>query len=123
LRDFARRAAGLSCSNGNSLERPSRQSGTQQVAAKNSPTACNLGTGNGNVKHVIDVMFDNTHFTRDNANVPSDLEQMPNLLSFIEGKGTLLSQEHTPLISHTATNILSHLTGQYGDSMGVPIAN
>ena len=99
------------------------QSGMQDAAAKGPKAACFLGTGGSNVKHVIDVIFDNTHFTRDNPNVPSDLEQMPNLLNFIEGNGTLLSQEHTPLIAHTATDILSHLTGQYGDSMGEPVAN
>ena len=99
------------------------QTGVQDAAAKGPKTACNLGTGNANVKHVINIMFDNTHFTRDNSNVPSDLEQMPNLLNFIEGNGTLLSQEHTPLIAHTATDILSSFTGQYGSDMGQPIAN
>jgi hypothetical protein len=32
---------------------------------------CQLGNG---VEHVIYVEFDNVHFTRDNPNVPSDLE-------------------------------------------------
>ena len=75
------------------------------------------------MQHVINVVFDNTHFTRDNPNVPSDLEQMPALLNFIQGNGTLLTNEHTPLIAHTATDILTALTGNYGDNMGVPIAN
>ncbi|HEY8803193.1 MAG TPA: hypothetical protein VIN00_08950, partial [Candidatus Dormibacteraeota bacterium] len=78
--------------------------------------------GNG-VKHVINLVFDNTHFVRDNPNVPSDLEQMPALLNFIKGQGTLLTNEHTPLIAHTATDILTALTGNYGDRMGVPISN
>jgi hypothetical protein len=92
-----------------------------QVAAAD-PT-CQLHSSRGNIKHVIEIQFDNTHFTRDNPNVPSDLEQMPNLLRFIESQGTLLSNHHTPLISHTATDILTTLTGVYGDRMGVPVAN
>ena len=95
------------------------------TAASAAPTqsaasACNLGNG---VQHVVNVVFDNTHFTKDNPNVPSDLEQMPALLNFIKGNGTLLTNEHTPLIAHTATDILTALTGSYGDNMGVPISN
>lgn len=63
------------------------------------------------------------HFTRDNPNVPSDLEQMPHLLSFIEANGTLLTNHHTPLIAHMATDILTTLTGVYGDRHGVPVSN
>src|SRR5947209_1840857 len=81
---------------------------------------CQLGNG---VHHVINIVFDNTHFSRDNPNVPSDLEQMPNLLNFIKSNGTMLTDEHTPLISHTATDILTALTGVYGDRMGVPVSN
>src|SRR5215467_1757715 len=40
---------------------------------------CTMGV-TGKIRHVIYVMFDNTHYTRDNPNVPSDLQQMPNLL-------------------------------------------
>jgi hypothetical protein len=75
------------------------------------------------IQHIIVVQFDNVHFRRDNPNVPSDLEQMPNLLSFLEGNGTLLSNHHTPLISHTADDILTTLTGVYGDRHGQPVAN
>ncbi|HEU5438055.1 MAG TPA: hypothetical protein VFU88_02100 [Ktedonobacterales bacterium] len=93
-----------------------------------TPTAraagtCDLHSARGDVQHVIYVQFDNTHFTRDNPNVPSDLEQMPHLLNFIEQNGVLLSNHHTPLISHTATDILTSLTGVYGDRHGVPVAN
>jgi hypothetical protein len=48
---------------------------------------------------------------------------MPNLLNFITNNGTLLSNHHTPLISHTATDILTSLTGVYGDRMGQPVSN
>ena len=85
--------------------------------------ACVLASPSGAVSHVIYVQFDNTHFTRDNPNVPSDLEQMPNLLNFIKDQGVLLTNHHTPLISHTATDILTSLTGVYGDRHGVPVAN
>jgi hypothetical protein len=87
---------------------------------QSAASSCNLGNG---VQHVVNLVFDNTHFTRDNPNVPSDLEQMPALLNFITGQGTLLTNEHTPLIAHTATDILTSLTGVYGDNMGVPISN
>jgi hypothetical protein len=82
-----------------------------------------LNSAKGQIKHVIYIQFDNVHFTRDNPNVPSDLEQMPNLLNFIEGNGVLDTNHQTPLIAHTATDILTSLTGVYGDKMGVPIAN
>jgi len=96
--------------------------GAAAPAASGAGT-CVLNSAKGQIQHVIYVQFDNTHFTRDNPNVPSDLEQMPNLLNFIEGNGVLLSNHHTPLISHTATDILTSFTGVYGDKMGVPVAN
>lgn len=94
---------------------PSQAHGTSQEA-----TACTLGNG---IHHVIYIQFDNTHFSRDLPNIPSDLEQMPNLLNFIQSNGTLMTQQHTPLISHTATDILTALTGVYGDRHGVPVSN
>ena len=92
-----------------------------QVAAAD-PT-CQLNSAGGNIKHVIYIQFDNTHFRRDNPNVPSDLEQMPHLLNFIRGNGTLATNDHTALISHTATGILTSLTGVYPDRMGQPVSN
>jgi hypothetical protein len=88
-----------------------------------APSGCQLGSPGGSIKHVIYIQFDNVHLTRDDPQVPSDLEQMPHLLNFIEGNGTMLSNNHTGLISHTATDILTSFTGLYGDHMGVPIAN
>ena len=91
--------------------------------ASGGGNACKLNSAQGNIQHVIYIQFDNTHFTRDNPNVPSDLEQMPHLLNFIENNGVMLSNHHTPLIAHTATDILSAMTGLYGSDMGVPVAN
>jgi len=85
--------------------------------------ACSLGSPAGGIQHVIYIQFDNTHFKRDNPDVPSDLEQMPHLLQFIKRSGTLLTNDHTVIISHTATGILSSLTGVYGDRMGQPVSN
>ncbi|MDL9981271.1 hypothetical protein [Microbacterium candidum] len=83
-------------------------------------SGCQLGNG---VQHVITLVFDNVHFTRDNPNVPSDLEQMPNLLSFLKKYGTVFSNVHTPLIAHTADDSLSIYTGLYGDRHGQPLTN
>src|SRR5438445_3788813 len=83
--------------------------------------ACQLS--NGQVYHVIYLVFDNTHFMRDNSNVPSDLEQMPHLLNFLTSNGTLLTNDHTVLISHTAGGILSSLTGLYPDRQGQTVSN
>ena len=88
-----------------------------------TPSSCALNSAKGNIQHVIYIQFDNTHLTRDHASVPSDLEQMPHLLNFIEGNGVMMTSHHTPLISHTATDILTSLTGVYGNRMGVPVAN
>ena len=75
------------------------------------------------IEHIVYIQFDNVHFRRDNPNVPSDLEQMPNLLNFLEDQGTLFTKHHTPLISHTSVDIVTSLTGVYGDKFGVPIGN
>ena len=84
------------------------------------PTSCGLGHG---VKHVIELTFDNVHFFRDNPNVPSDLQMMPSLLHFLEDNGTFASNNHTPLIAHTADDLLTTFTGLYGDRAGMPVSN
>ena len=89
-----------------------------------SSQSCDLGRrGTGDIKHVIYLQFDNTHFNRDATNVPSDLEQMPHLLNFLKGNGTLFTNDHTILISHTAGGILSSLTGLYPDRQGQTVSN
>ncbi|HKC77262.1 MAG TPA: hypothetical protein VKB70_02635, partial [Gaiellaceae bacterium] len=72
---------------------------------------------------MINIVFDNVHFFRDNPNVPSDLEQMPHLLNFLEQNGTVFSNTHTPMIAHTADDSLSIYTGLYGDRHGQPLTN
>jgi len=92
-------------------------------ATSASGSGCQLNSARGQIQHVISVVMDNVHFTRDDPNVPSDLEQMPHLLNFIESRGVLLTNHHTPLISHTATDILTTLTGVYPGQHGVPVSN
>jgi hypothetical protein len=48
---------------------------------------------------------------------------MPHLLNFMTGKGTLLTNDHTVLISHMETGILTSLTGVYGARMGQRVSN
>ena len=89
-------------------------------SAQAAPTSCNLGNG---IKHVVYIQFDNVHLRRDNPNVPSDLELMPNLLNFLTDNGTVSGNHHTPLISHTATDYITAISGLYPDRMGIPVAN
>jgi hypothetical protein len=90
------------------------------TSAAAAQTSCHFGNG---IKHVVYIQFDNVHLRRDNPNVPSDLEQMPNLLNFLQEQGTVFTNHHTPLISHTSVDIVTSLTGVYGDKFGVPIGN
>ncbi len=100
------------------------QAGSGQAApGRSHPAPACVLASHGAVKHVIYIQFDNTHLTRDNPSVPSDLQQMPNLLHFITGHGTMISREHTPLIAHTADDIVTSESGLYGSDQGIPIAN
>lgn len=85
--------------------------------------SCQLGSNGHQIKHIVYLQFDNVHLHRDNPNVPSDLEQIPSLLNFLKGQGALLTDHHTPLISHTSVDILTALTGVYGEKMGMPVGN
>src|SRR5258708_2981237 len=67
--------------------------------------------------------LENVRFFRENPNGASDLEMMPNLLNFFTSNGTFLSNNHTPLIAHTAVDLLTTATGLYGDRQGMPISN
>ncbi|TMK47201.1 MAG: hypothetical protein E6G70_14755 [Alphaproteobacteria bacterium] len=93
------------------------------AATQSASAGCQLNSLGGQVKRVVYIVFDNVHLRRDNPNVPSDLEQMPNLLNFLQGKGVISGNHYTPLISHTADDILTGLTGVYGDRHGSPVSN
>jgi hypothetical protein len=108
-------AAGMAVAPGTSVARGSRAS---------EASSCHLAQSSGRaIKHVIYVVWDNTHLMRDNPNVPSDLEQMPHLLNFLRGNGALLTNEHTPLIAHTANDIVTSETGLYPDRQGLAVSN
>jgi len=95
-------------------------SGHGNGASSVTAATCQL---NGGISGIVYIQFDNVHFRRDDPNVPSDLEQMPNLLDFMQKQGTLSTNHHTPLISHTSVDILTALSGLYGDRMGVSVGN
>src|SRR2546423_441289 len=101
---------------GTSMAATGVAAGAAKPAAATADTSCHLGNG---VKHVVTLMFDNVHYFRDNPNVPSDLQLMPNLLNFFQKNGTFMSNNHTPLIAHTADDILTTFTGLYGDRHGM----
>ena len=48
------------------------------AATQSASAACQLNSPGGQIKHVVHISFDNVHLRRDNPNIPSDLEQMPN---------------------------------------------
>jgi hypothetical protein len=106
-------AASVAAARGASSSKPS-------TTTASTSSGCHLANG---IKHVIQITFDNVHYNRDNPNVLSDLEQMPALLDFITSNGTLLSNNHTPLIAHTADDSLTNYTGLYGDRHGQGITN
>jgi hypothetical protein len=97
-------------------------SGTVQATAPLQPS-CHLQSAGNKIKRVIHLQFDNVHLRRDNPNVPSDLEQMPHLLNFLLDNGTVSGNHFTPLISHTAQDIVTALTGVYGERFGFTVAN
>src|SRR5881392_1605085 len=102
---------------------PASVAGVTAVSATASKPAADPSCLSGPVKHVIYLVFDNTHYMRDAAGVQSDLEQMPHLLNFLTSNGTLMTNDHTILISHTAGGILSSLTGLYPDRQGQTVSN
>ena len=92
----------------------------QTLRAAEPEPRCNFSNG---IQHIVYIQFDNVHLGRDNPNVLSDLEQVPELLNFLDDNGTLFTNHHTPLISHTSVDIVTSLTGVYGDKFGVAIGN
>src|SRR5262249_61120948 len=87
-------------------------------AATPVQASCHLQSAGSKIKRVVYLQFDNVHLRRDNPNVPSDLEQMPHLLNFLLDNGTVSGNHFTPLISHTAQDIVTSMTGLYGERFG-----
>lgn len=84
---------------------------------------CPLSNPANPIKHIVFLQYDNVHYQRDRVNVPSDLEQMPTMLNFLQGKGTLQVNDHTQIISHTADGIITSITGVYPDRHGQGVSN
>ncbi len=93
------------------------------LAAANPTSSCRLQSAHGDIQHVVAIHFGNRHFRRDRPTVPADLEQMPHLLNFIQGNGVLLANHHTALLANRTTDLLTALTGVYGDRHGVPVSD
>jgi hypothetical protein len=91
----------------------------QVSAATGGASACHLANGIG---HVVNLQFENLDLSRDSATVPSDLEQMPHLLDFLEANGTVLGANHAALASLTG-GVLTSLTGLYPDRHGQAIGD
>jgi hypothetical protein len=83
-------------------------------AAAPVQASCKLNSVGHKIQRVVHITFDNVHLTRDNPNVRSDLEQTPDLLNFLANNGVDSGNHHAPLISHTAHDITTALTGVYG---------
>ena len=98
-------------------------SAAQVATAIPVESSCHLNSIAGQIQHVVYLQFDNTHYLRDNSSIASDLQQMPHLLNFLTSNGTLFTNDHTILISHTAGGILSTMTGLYPDRQGITVSN
>ena len=105
------------------IAQPNGESSSNGGRGNSGNGRCALHSDNNRIQHVVYIQFDNVHFRQDVPNVPSDLEQMSNLRNFLVDNGTVLTDHHTPLISHTSVDILTTLTGVYGEKMGAPIGN
>jgi hypothetical protein len=114
---------GVGLRRGRALAGLALAAGLTAPAFAQSAPQCPLTQGSGPIKHIVYLQFDNVHYQRDNVNVPSDLEQMPTLLSFLKNKGTLLTNDHTQIISHTADGIITSITGVYPDRHGQGVSN
>jgi hypothetical protein len=92
-------------------------------AGAQANTGCTLNSATGAIKHMIYLQCGNTHYNCDNPSVALDPQQMPLLLNFLTQNGTLFTNDHTNLISHTAGGIVSSLTGLYPDRNGQTVSN
>ena len=64
---------------------------------------------------MIYIQFDNTHLLRDRPNVPSDSARYATPAQLLKQSGTLLSNDHTILISHTGGTSSASITRRIPD--------
>jgi hypothetical protein len=102
---------------------PARKAALTNEGTESPKTECELNSARGDIQHVIYIQFSHLQFTRDLPNVPSDLEQMPRLLKFLESNGTLLSNLHAVSPSQSLSDALTSLTGLYPESEGSSFAH
>src|SRR5437879_13366224 len=69
------------------------------LAATTATNSCRLKSPMGAIQHVIYVQFDNTHFRRANADVPSDPAQLPHMINSIMVNGVLSTSDQAVLSS------------------------
>ncbi|MEO6700944.1 MAG: hypothetical protein ABI140_16615 [Jatrophihabitantaceae bacterium] len=99
----------------------STASATAAAPRASAPAGSSCQLANG-IKHVVQLQFDNVHLNRDNPNIASDLEQMPNLFNFMKSNGVVMANSHDVLV-HTATNFISSQTGLYPDRTSITQSN
>ena len=72
------------------------------------------------IDHVVWLEFDNVHLRRDNPNVPSDIEQMPDLHATLSAQNGIaaLQRSHDPDLAHRGWAASSTATGSTRSSNG-----
>jgi hypothetical protein len=121
--ETVKNSAAAKKSSSSSATRSASANSGKDDRGQDDTNGCRLQSSRGAIKHVIYIQFDNVHSERDNPNVPSDLELMPHLLNFLKNNGTFMTNSHTPLISHTSDDIITSITGVYGDRHGGSVGN
>src|SRR5438309_713876 len=94
---------------------------TSLPAQAAKPSDCQLNSARGAIKHVIQLQFDNVHFRRDNPNVPSDIEQMPNLYNFLVGNVATVYGANSPEAAEAADTSDNGTAKTTADFIGVAI--
>ncbi|QQE77670.1 alkaline phosphatase family protein [Alicyclobacillus sp. SO9] len=79
-------------------------------AESNTPAKSFFRNPHSKIKHVVYIIMDNVH--------QSDIQQMPDVMKFLH-QGTLFTNDHTVLDSHTQDGMLSDMSGKYPSKTGV----
>ena len=84
---------------------------------------CELNSVRGDIQHVIYIHFSHLNVARGNSNGPSDLEQLPHLLHFLENNGTVLTNHHSDSHAQPVANALTAVTGLYPERFAPTFAS